>query len=192
MPTLNSTWGDQFANSYVSLTQADSICVTSLIDPSAWTDATVPMRTAALLQSTRDVDASQYLGFRLYDVQALEFPRQDESAWPWNRTYMTHISTFSSAEEERMYTKVTQATALQAAYLLRQGGGTGRNRDIERQAAGITGWSESLGPMAQSVQYGSGSGTGGASFARSAEARMDPTAWALLADFRGMRRLDRA
>ena len=186
--TAIATWGTAGANSYVDHTGANSILSTTVINFDAWTDSTTVMRSAALIQATRDIDAFQWLGTRYYFDQNLEFPRQLTSSFPWNYTSSTGSgSILDDIEQFRMKDRVEQACALQALTLLRNGG---TNTDLENQANGVQGFSETLGPMSQSVQYRTGGNA--ASYARSAQARLDPQAMALLSDYKASKKIYRA
>lgn len=188
--TVISTYGSAGANSYVSISVASSILSTTVIDYSAWSDATTVTQGAALIQSTRDVDGLNYRGGRYLAEQNLKFPLQTDNSWPWNLTYSSIGSLTGDIEQLRMYDRVQQATALQALYLLRLGGGTGRSTDLENQQSGISGWTESLGALSQSVSYRT-PGTGAAN-PKTAEARLCGEALTLLAYYRESRRLYRA
>jgi len=185
MAEPNSDWGGQYADMYVSVTNATSLLSTTVIDYGAWTSSTTVTQAAALVQATRDIDALQYIGVRRYGgTQRLEFPRMLESAFPWN--YTTNIGTVIQDDEQvRMQYKVEQACAIQALKLLREGG---RNVHQERQASGISNWSESLGPMYQSVTYGRGSPSSKAG----SVGKLAPEALALLSDYRTSKRIYRA
>lgn len=56
--------GGPLSNSYLSLTAANSFIMTSIVDPSPWVNATVPIQEAALIQACRDIDSRQYIGGR--------------------------------------------------------------------------------------------------------------------------------
>lgn len=185
MAEPDSTWGGSSALTYVSVTNATSLLSTTVIDYAAWSSATTIQQGAALVQAARDIDALQFIGTRYYYNQNLEMPRKLETSFPWD--YVTNVGTTAGGdiEQTRMQFKVEQACALQALKLLREGG---RNVHQERQASGISNWSESLGPMSQSVTYGKSAASSGAG----ATAKLAPEALALLADYRGSKRLWRA
>lgn len=183
--TVISSWAGGTSNAYASLTAVDSILATTVIDYSAWTNATVPQREAAVVQATRDIDALQWIGTRYYYEQLLEFPRQLQEAFPWNYTTSTG-SILNDVEQARMKLKVEQATALQALKLLRDGG---RNIHAENQQNGIQSFSEAVGPMSMSVNYGGKAGSGGSG---KAESRLSPEALSIIAEYKAMRRIYRA
>lgn len=183
--TLIHSYGGPGSNSYVDLTSANSVLTTMVVgDTSAWTSASTSQREASLMQGTRNVDALQYIGSRYYWNQMLEFPREVSRGFPYNNTQATTILS-GDTEQARQQYHVQIATALQALHILKSGG---VHSDIENQARGVQSWSESLGPMSQSVNYGSGSG----SAARSPERVLSREALTYLADWRTSRKIYRA
>ena len=183
MTLIHSPWGGAGNNSYVGLTAADSILATATINYEAWTNATVPQREASLIAATRQIDALQYIGSRYYYDQMLEFPRELNRRFPYNLT--VSVSPSTDVEQFRQQYHVEIACALQALELLKN---KGVNSDVENQARGIQSWSESLGPMSQSVNYGNSS----AGSARSPERVLNREALSYLADWKTSRRIFRA
>lgn len=146
--TLITSWGGGTSNSYVSLTDANSFVTYSVVNNSAWADATPEQRVAAVLEASRDVDSRQYLGRRKYSVQLLEFPREIDASYPWSRT--TYQSASLSDSEARMKEDVKQATCYQALWILQQ---SGRNQHQEAAMAGISEVEREVGPIRERYRY---------------------------------------
>ena len=72
--TINATIKDANANSYVTLTEANSYFET-VPDSSTWTDKTDDQKNRALISATRWIDTFVYQGDRCDENQALKFPR---------------------------------------------------------------------------------------------------------------------
>jgi hypothetical protein len=145
---IEATWGGTAANCYLSLVEANAFITSSILDSSAWTDATEAQRVAALLEATRDIDAFEYLGMRYFADQMLEFPREFRAKWPWNRVQLA--ITTESIEQQRMKKAVQNACCQQALWLLRQGG---RDMHRERIASGVRSYSEVIGESEESFSY---------------------------------------
>lgn len=141
-------WGGEDSNCYIALTAANSFVMSSIVDTSAWSDATPQQRNAALMEATRDIDAHEYLGQRYFYNQMLQFPRELLGSWPWNRT--TQGNTGFSIEQHRMQVAVEQATCYQALAILRKGG---RDIDQERIASGIRSFREQAGQAEEETVY---------------------------------------
>jgi hypothetical protein len=177
--TLISSYGGITSNSYIDATQANSFIRTSTLDNDDWFELTLTQKQAALMMASRDIDSRQYIGHRYYFDQALEFPRQLRSAFPFNRTSSTTVS--QDTIQRRMQENVQKAAALQALKIARQGG---RNQHLENIANGITGISESVGPIREFVQYGQVRAAG-------SSAKFDPQALALLQEWMTSRKIYR-
>ena len=74
--TINATIKDANANSYVTLTEANSYFET-VPDSSTWTNKTDDQKNRALISATRWIDSFVYYGDRCDDGQALKFPRNN-------------------------------------------------------------------------------------------------------------------
>jgi len=72
--TINATIKSETANSYVTLTEANSYFET-VPDSSTWTDKTDDQKNRALISATRWIDTFVYQGDRCDENQALKFPR---------------------------------------------------------------------------------------------------------------------
>jgi hypothetical protein len=148
--TLIASYGGNASNAYIDLTQANSFIRTAVFANEEWFDLSGTERAAILMQATRDIDSRQYVGTRRFFAQFLEFPRELRSSFPWNRTTQTETTTGDDTQR-RMLRDVTEACALQAVFLARQGG---RNEHAERLSQGIRSISEGVGPIREFVQYG--------------------------------------
>ena len=74
--TINATVKDANANSYVTLTEANTYFET-VPDSSTWTNKTDDQKNRALISATRWIDSFVYYGDRCDDGQALKFPRNN-------------------------------------------------------------------------------------------------------------------
>ena len=75
--TIHTTVGSSIANSYISLQEAQDI-IDGLIeddDVTAWASATTDQKNRALFTSTQRIDRERFLGARVNDTQALQWPR---------------------------------------------------------------------------------------------------------------------
>ena len=185
--TLVYTYGGLGGNTYLTATMADSLIVTTILNYSAWTNATVPQREISLIQATRDVDSFDYVGTRYYFDQTLLFPRRLSDSFPWGYTDVSTI--LGDTEQVRMQWHVQQATAIQALHLLKTSL-AGASSHLENIQNGVKSWSEGVGPLNVSVTYGEASG--GLLAMRNPELRMAPEAMAMLRDYRCGRRIYRA
>lgn len=170
--TIVASWGGVGSNAYAEYSVVDSIITTTMIEYAAWTDATTTQREAAIISATRDIDTLNYAGKKYYQEQRLAFPRGLPLMGNYARTYVTSSSWTTT--QLQMKTDVEYATAEQALWLLRIGG---RNDDAERINRGITQYSETVGPISESVRYGSGGAASGAVSKLSPEARSYLSHW---------------
>ena len=74
--TINATIKDANANSYVTLTEANTYFET-VPDSSTWTNKTDDQKNRSLISATRWIDSFVYYGDRCDDGQALKFPRNN-------------------------------------------------------------------------------------------------------------------
>ena len=74
--TINATVKDANANSFVTLTEANTYFET-VPDSSTWTNKTDDQKNRALISATRWIDSFVYYGDRCDDGQALKFPRNN-------------------------------------------------------------------------------------------------------------------
>ena len=74
--TINATLKDANANSYVTLTEANSYFET-VPDSSTWTNKTDDQKNRALISATRWIDSFVFYGDRCDESQALKFPRNN-------------------------------------------------------------------------------------------------------------------
>ena len=72
--TINATIKGENANSYVTLTEANSYFET-VPDSSTWTNKTDDQKNRALISATRWIDTFVYQGDRCDENQVLKFPR---------------------------------------------------------------------------------------------------------------------
>ena len=75
--TLNANVGDANANTYVTLAEANAF-IEGLLendDITAWATSTDDSKNRALFTSTQRIDREDFLGARVDDTQALEWPR---------------------------------------------------------------------------------------------------------------------
>ena len=74
--TINATVKGENANSYVTLTEANSYFET-VPDSTTWDNKTVDQKNRSLIAATRWIDSFVYYGDRCDDGQALKFPRNN-------------------------------------------------------------------------------------------------------------------
>ena len=74
--TINATIKSETANSYVTLTEANSYFET-VPDSSTWTNKTDDQKKRSLISATRWIDTFVFYGDRCDDGQALKFPRNN-------------------------------------------------------------------------------------------------------------------
>ena len=74
--TINATIKSETANSYVTLTEANSYFET-VPDSSTWTNKTDAQKNRSLISATRWIDSFVFYGDRCDDGQALKFPRNN-------------------------------------------------------------------------------------------------------------------
>lgn len=154
MPTIIATWGGTGSNAYSTLSEVETYVAGQILDATAWTSATTEVKQKAILRATRDIDVSRlYVGRRRYANQSLEFPRafffEDEFARLADPTAPDEDDIFRIMQE-----RVKNACAEQAVFLVKNI--DSENADAIRQARGITSFSESIGPLSESVSYGGG------------------------------------
>jgi len=178
--TLISSYGGPESNSYIDVTQANSFIRSATFSFDAWNALSNGQKQAALQMATRVIDSFTYTGHRYNTQQLLKFPREFRSTFPWNRTDSATITT--DVTQFRMLTNVQQATAIQANKIANDGG---TDPHAARIASGVTGWSEAVGPIRESVQYGKANATS------SNRSRIDPDAFALLQEWMTSRRIYR-
>ena len=153
--TLVSSYGGAAANTYCSLTEANSFITTAILDNSAWNSAKVAEKAAALLQATREIDSRNYIYGRYYTDQSLSFPRAQTTGS--NITLTT--STLHTVAYTQQREAVRQACCHQAVWLLRN---SGRNDMLETILQGVTWFSKRVGPISESYQFGASGGGAGA------------------------------
>ena len=75
--TLDATVGGANANTYISLSDANAIIEGFVLsdDNTAWNNSTVDNQNRALFTAAQRVDREKFLGARVSDTQALEWPR---------------------------------------------------------------------------------------------------------------------
>lgn len=74
---INATVGSASANSYLTLNDAQAI-IDGLVedgDVAAWASATTDQKNRALYTATQRLDRERFLGARVTDTQALQWPR---------------------------------------------------------------------------------------------------------------------
>ena len=74
--TINATVKGENANSYVTLTEANSYFET-VPDSTTWDNKTDDQKNRSLIEATRWIDSFVYYGDRCDDGQALKFPRNN-------------------------------------------------------------------------------------------------------------------
>ena len=75
--SIVATVGSATANSYVTLTEAQAFIdgLTESDDVTAWGSSTDDQKNRALFTAAQRIDREKFLGARVADTQALEWPR---------------------------------------------------------------------------------------------------------------------
>ena len=121
--TLHTTIGSNIANSYVSLSEAQDI-VDGLVeddDVTAWASSTSDQKNRSLYTATVRLDRERFLGARVTNTQALQWPRQgvrkpDTYINTYSIGFPFRISTDYFAENE-IPEQVKKAQVILAVYL---------------------------------------------------------------------------
>ena len=89
--SINATVGNASANSYVTLSEANAIVEGLILDDdvSAWDGSNDDNKNRALYTSTIRIDRERFIGARVTNTQALQWPRQGV------RKPDTYINTYS-------------------------------------------------------------------------------------------------
>lgn len=174
MITLISTWGGQDSNSYVDLTEANSIAATTLLS-SPWFSFSDDLRAQALIQAARDIDSKNWIGKRLFYRQRLEFPRSFSGAI-FPLTVLTDINTIDE-DLFRQQQRVKEAQVFQAIDLLMS---MNMPDILDMQQRGVLSLSSGGGTIQTIINS---TGTGSRLCARAAE---------LLREWKGFARLSKA
>jgi len=184
--TIISSWGGGTSNCYVSYTAANSFITNSLVNYSAWTAATRAQREAALMESTRQIDARQYIYGKYYSTQLLEFPRMLSPHWStsggaWDPNNL-------STSQTRMQKDVEQACCHQAVHLLNK---NTLSSHTDLLVVGVKGMKRKVGPVEEEYKYGNPSGSRSAHAGGSKQPLCEAT-WQLLSDWMTSRRIYRS
>ena len=75
--TLDATVGGANANTYISLSDANSFIEGLVLndDTTAWDNSSTDNKNRALFTAAQRIDREKFLGARVADSQALEWPR---------------------------------------------------------------------------------------------------------------------
>ena len=75
--SIDATVGGASANSYITLSDANSIIEGLIVDDdvSAWDGSNTDNKNRALFTAAQRIDRFRFLGARVSDTQALEWPR---------------------------------------------------------------------------------------------------------------------
>lgn len=146
--TLIASWGGPDSNSYLSLTDANSLIPSNIFEYSAWTDATSAQKEAALAIATTQIDAYGFVGARYYWDQRLQFPRTLRESFPWNNTVTASLT--EDPVYRRMRENVQLATAVQAVFIAKSGG---KNIHVENVQLGLRRFRETTGPVTDEYEY---------------------------------------
>lgn len=156
MAILIATYGGSGANSYVSLVDANSYIQASKIYFDEWALAE-DKQEQACVQATRDIDSRNWIGYRWFYYQMLEFPRlPPDVIYPYGSFSRADPDdsfvnlTESDEFQRKMKIRVKQATCEQALWRLRSGGYLSHR---EAQFQGIRSQSRSL-RFSESFGYG--------------------------------------
>jgi hypothetical protein len=150
---IDATWGGASANSYISLGDANAFISKSIVNNSAWTGATMQQRVAALLEAVRDVDSFNYIGYRYYYTQNLEWPRTTLVPWPHDLSSFDQTG-LGSEEQVKMKRAVREANCYQALWILQTR--TTIDHHSANIAAGVSHVEHTTGPLTDVFKYKDG------------------------------------
>ena len=169
--TLVTTWGGSSSNAYADEAFVTQYVEDYILNDTKYTEASTGTRAKAILRATRDIDNSHlWLGERRDTTQALQFPREIEFRDSFfDDTIPVNFNTeseFIRIMEER----VKNACAEQTVYLLKNQ--TSDTEHMDRQRQGIASFSESVGPLSESISYAGGGANNSPMRRLSADAQM--------------------
>ena len=143
--TIVATVGSATANSYLTLSDANSI-IEGLVedeDVTAWSSSTDDQKNRALYTSTLRIDRERFLGARVTDTQALQWPRTGV------RKPDTYVNTYAVGFPFRISTdyftdtevpdQVKRAQAILAVYLNNNKAGLGLSGLEDYKRVGVGG-----------------------------------------------------
>jgi hypothetical protein len=155
-PTLIASYGGGTSNVYVTYAAANAYFDTK-VSRDSWDSATEPQRQAALMEATRHIDSRVWRGKRYYYEQLLEFPRtmyEDDPAYPGEVYAVSVISSPANVDWRKMEQRVKDACCEQALHILEL---SGDDSIAQLKRRGVTSYSESIGKISESYQFGGGS-----------------------------------
>lgn len=82
--TLNQTLGSASANSYVTLEEANKYIASKYGHVSAWDELSFEGKKRVLVEAAEVLNAFNFVGDRYYEVQTMEFPRDDHDVLTGN------------------------------------------------------------------------------------------------------------
>lgn len=180
--TLDATWGGRDAESYITLADADVWIRKNVLTFDAWELANEAQRESALLEATRNIDALNWHGGRIFYTQMREFPRippgTEYGVGPGSQSSPDEYFINSLTIDEyrrKQYERVRQACCLQALAVLRM---EGEDADREDQFRGNT-------SVSRGARYSTSKGFGGT------HQILHPKAYDLLRYYKGAPRVVR-
>lgn len=135
---IDSTWGGEAAESYISWEDANAFISRKVLENDKWLTATIAQQKAALLQAALEIDSLTYAGDRYFYTQALMFPRGMCGPFP-GKNYLAN-----STDVDRQYVAIRKAQCYQAAAILEN---LGSGEFAELIAAGVTKARRETGPI---------------------------------------------
>ena len=156
--TLTDTYGGQFANTYISLVDAESY-IAEKLSADDWTEASEEDQQKVLLQAAKDIDSQNWEGQKYFYYQYLQFPRAsteyDIAEGVLNRAVgVDNLNLISQHDEYQRQQKkrVREAQVEQALFLLRTYD-NGRSIHREDQFAGAASVSRGVRGYSDSFSY---------------------------------------
>ena len=95
--TLNANIGDPNANSYVTVSEANTYIRNKYGHNSLWDSLSLEGKKRVLIEATNDIEVYNYIGEKYYDTQALEFPRDDHDVISGDCATPFSINSFSNS-----------------------------------------------------------------------------------------------
>lgn len=92
--TLNAKMGDINSNSYVTVKEANDLIRNKYGHDNKWDTLTTEGKKRILIESAREIDTFSFIGEQYYDVQAMQFPRDDHTVITGNCATPITINSF--------------------------------------------------------------------------------------------------
>ena len=155
---LETTYGGQNAEAYISVADADVIATTEILQSEAWLAVADTVKEIALRMASRHIDSYNYEGDRYFYNQGLLFPRVPNNINFYYQPYSgmgaadVFFINFLERDEylRKQKNRVRRACVIQACHVLRT---SGRIPEREAQFKGVGSRSGSRAGVSDSQSY---------------------------------------